>query len=282
MRRAFARAVLPVVLLALSAALAGCGQAPEATRPTAGPQVEGWIVDERLAPVAGARATAIGLGANGTSDADGHFAFAVPPGADVVVLAEADGFIGQTRAVSANSGDILVVNFTLERVPVAEPYRTVESFDGILRCGVVAVAGEDPGQPHEHEGVRCSALLGDDANIWPYEVPANATGLVIEALWEAQSDLSRSMYLNVSVEATGEVLGWQEGESPLRAQPGRSNLDLQRQLGHRVLAIRMESGAGTGNHEHGAVGVVFEQAFRLFVTAFYNGPVDPGYAFARP
>ncbi|MHB1260551.1 MAG: carboxypeptidase-like regulatory domain-containing protein [Thermoplasmatota archaeon] len=267
------------VLLAAALLLAGCSSPPEAPAPQ-GLLVEGWAIDSRLAPVPGVRVTAIGVGSNATTDEVGHFEFGIPPGSgDLLVMAEADGFMPQSRTVSAGSGSRIMVNFTLDRLPVQAPYQTVEEFDGILRCGIVAVAGEDPGRPHEHEGVRCSVLVGDDANQWSYPIPQNSTGLVIEAAWDAQSELSRSMYLNVSVEATGEVLGWQEGVSPLRAQPSRFKLDLERSLGNAVLDIRIESGAGTGNHEHGAVGAVVEQEFRLFVTAFYNGPVNPGYSF---
>jgi hypothetical protein len=261
--------------------LAGCSSAPEARPVAAGPFVEGWIVDARFAPVAGARVAAVGLGANASTDEGGHYSFGVPAGVELLVVAEADGFVAQSRSVSAGSGDHLVVNFTMERVPAAAPYQTVEAFDGILRCGVVVVVGEDPARPHEHRGLRCSTVLEDDANTWLYTIPSNASGLVIEAVWEAQSQMSRSMLLNVSVQATGEVLGFQEGLSPLRAQPSRFKLDLERQAGNGVLSIRMESGAGTGNHEHGAAGATVEQPFRLFATAFYNGPVDPSYSVAR-
>jgi hypothetical protein len=272
-------AVLLAALLGLPL-LAGCSS-PEAPAAPAQPVVEGWVVDARLAPVVGIVVTAVGLGANGTTDGEGHFAFGVPAGVDVLVVAEGHGFLPQSRSVSAGSGERILVNFTLERAPVADPYLAVESFDGILRCGVVAVVLEDPSRPHTHSGVRCSAVTEDDTNVWAYQVPGNTTGLVIEAVWEAQSDLSRSMLLNVSVQATGEVLGFQEGISPLRAQTSRFKLDLERAAGNDVLDIRVEAGAGTGNHEHGAVGATVEQAFRLFVTSFYNAPVDPGYSITQ-
>jgi hypothetical protein len=262
--------------------LAGCSSPSGTAPPAASPFVEGWVVDERLAPVAGARLTAVGLGANASTDEAGHYSFGVPADVDVLVVAEAGGFVAQSRSVSAGSGERRFVNFTLERIPLAAPYRTVEAFDGVLRCGLVVVVGEDPARPHEHRGVRCSTVLEDDANTWLYAIPSNASGLVIEAVWEPQSQLSQSMLLNVSVEATGEVLGFQEGMSPLRAQPSRFKLDLERQAGNGVLSIRVEAGAGTGNHEHGAAGAVVEQEFRLFATAFYNGPVDPGYSITRP
>lgn len=271
------RGAVPLAAILL---LAGCSSPPEAGPVAQGPHVEGWVVDARFAPVADAQVTAIGLGADARTDGAGRYSFDLPASADVLVMVEAEGFITQSRAVSAGSGGRLVVNFTLERVPAAAPYMTVETFDGILRCGIVAVAGEDPSRPHQHRGVRCSEALEDDANVWLYTIPANASGLVIEAAWEAQSMLSQSMVLNASVQATGEVLGFQEGISPLRVQPSRFKLDLERQAGNHVLDIRIESGAGTGNHEHGAVGATVEQPFQLFATAFFNGPVDPGYSIA--
>lgn len=276
-------AVSWVALTVVAMALAGCGQAgPEAEAPPAKPRVEGWVVDARLFPVVGAPVTAVGLGAQNLTDGSGHYAVEVPPGIDVVVAVAADGFLTQSRSVSAGFGSRAVVNFTLERLPADAPRLTVESFDGILRCGVTAVLLEDPSRPHVHSGVRCSNYLEEDTNVWPYRVAPNATGLVIEAVWEPQTELSQSLILNVTVQASGEVLGFQEGLSPLRAQTSRFKLDLERSLGNDVLDIRIEAGAGTGNHEHGAVGATVEQRFQLFVTAFYNQPVDSGYSVTRP
>jgi hypothetical protein len=273
----------PAVLLTpiLVALLAGCTDGAPGPAQSSLPLLEGWILDVRLAPVVGARVTAVGVDGGSVTDEGGHYAFDVPAGIQVLVVAEMQGFVAQSRAVSAGSGDHLIVNFTLDRVPAEEPYRTVESFEGILHCGVVVVALEDPSRPHQHTGVRCSMVTDDDQNVWSYTVPPTTTGLVIECVWEPQSDLAQSLLLNVSVQATGEVLGFQEGISPLRAQTSRVKLDLERRAGHDVLDITIESGAGTGNHEHGAVGATAEQTFRLFVTAFYNGPVDPGYSVTQ-
>ncbi|MEK6975977.1 MAG: hypothetical protein AABY18_06515 [Candidatus Thermoplasmatota archaeon] len=127
-------------------------------------------------------------------------------------------------------------------------------FQGILRCGVVATTQEDPSRPHEHQGVRCSQALNDTANRWSYAVPNNATGVVVEVDWDAQSEVAQALVLKVTVEATGEGLGFVEGTSMIRLQLSSLKLAQEQQAGHDALSVVLEPGAGTGNHEHGAAG----------------------------
>lgn len=274
------RRMMLVALLA--AALAGCmgGGGPPATSGPTGPTVEGWVVDERIAPVEGAIASLAGLGLEARTDADGHYVLQAPPGVDLVLVMEAPQFVAQSRAVAALSGAHHVLNFTLVRMPVQDPFDEVQSFQGILRCGLVATTQEDPSRPHEHQGVRCSQALNDTANRWAYTIPAGSTGIVVEAQWDAQSEVSQALVLKVVTEATGEVLGFIEGTSMLRMQLSSVKLAQETQAGHEVLWVTAEPGAGTGNHEHGAIGVFVSQSFTLYATAFFNGPVPPSYSIA--
>lgn len=271
------------VALVLAVALAGCskGGSPAAGPEPVGPTVEGWIVDERIVPVEGAVVRLAGLGQEAVADAEGHYVLQAPPATDLVLLVEAPGFRPQTRALSAASGAHQVLNFTLERVPVAQPYDTLEKFDGVLRCGFVVTTQEDPSRPHEHQGVRCSQVLNDTSNRWLYVIPANVSGLVVEVDWDPQSEVSQALVLKIVTQATGEVLGFIEGTPIIRQQLSSAKLQQELQAGHDVLAITLEPGAGTGNHEHGAAGAFVNQGFTVYATAFFNGPVPPDYSVAE-
>lgn len=270
--------------LVLLLALAGCAQ-PTPSAPASvpsGPVLEGWVVDERLAPLGNASVTLAGLGLATGTDAQGHYRLQPPGGADLIVVAAAEGHRPQSRSVGARSGDHLLVNFTLERIPVTEPYHEATSHTGSLRCGFVAVLAEDPSRPHEHQGVRCSQLLNDTSNQWHYEIPVNTTGIVMELAWTPQSEVAKALVLKVVSEGSGEVLAFIEGTSVLRTQLSSLKLAQEVALGHATLLVTVEPGAGTGNHEHGAVGAFLEQRFDVFATAFFNGPVDPSYSITRP
>lgn len=271
------------VLAVLCMALAGCSRGGgESAGPdgAAGIVVEGWVIDERIVPVPGAVARLAGLGIEASTDEGGHYRVEAPPGTELVLVVEAAGYKTASAAVAAHSGMHHVLNFSLERLPVAEPYHEVQSFDGLLRCGVVATTQEDPSRPHEHQGVRCSQLANDSANRWAYTLPADTTGVIVEVAWDAQSDVARAMVLKVTVAATGEQVAFLESTSILRVQLSSIKLAQERQAGHEELIMALEPGAGSGNHEHGAVGAFVQQQFTIYATAFFNGPVPPAYSIA--
>jgi hypothetical protein len=267
------------VLCILCVALAGCSRGgPEAPEETEGPLLEGWVVDERIVPVSGALVRLAGAGLETRTGEDGHYALGVPRGIDLVVVIEAPGFKAASGALAAQSGSHHFLNFSLERIPVAEPFDEVQQFNGILRCGIVATTQEDPSRPHEHQGVRCSQTINDTSNRWSYHLPPDLTGVVVEVAWDPQSDVAQALVLKITVEATGEVVCFIEGTSILRLQLSSVKLAQEMQAGHTVLSMTLEPGAGTGNHEHGAVGAFAQQAFVIYATAFFNGPVPPSYS----
>ena len=270
------------VLSALCVALAGCsrGGSDAKEEDSPGVLVEGWVIDERIVPVPGAVARLAGLDLQTSTDAAGHYAIEAPTGMDLVLVVEAEGYKSASGAVTALSGTYHVLNFSLERLPLAEPYDEVQSFDGLLRCGIVATTQEDPSRPHEHQGVRCSSLINDTANRWAYVLPVNTTGVVVEVAWEPQSDVARALVLKITVAATGEVVAFLESTSIMRVHLSSVKLEQERQAGHDELIMVVEPGAGSGDHEHGAVGAFVDQQFVIYATAFFNGPVPPSYSIS--
>lgn len=267
------------VLAALPLLLAGCSDGGDAPPPPAGPHVEGWVVDGAHVPVAGAAVALAGLPANATTDEEGHFALDAPSGVDLLVIVEASGFRSASRLVPAFSGPAHVLNFSLERIPLAAPYQQVSSFRGTVSCGLTVVLQEDPSRPHEHQGVRCDTILPTgQGNVWNYTIPDNATGLVLEGFWQAQTPFSEALVVKAEVVGTGQILAFLESMSPLRVQMGSANVAEAKEDGRTFMTVTVTPGAGSGSHEHGAFGVFVEQEFQLVMTAFFNGPVDPAYS----
>src|SRR5687767_6847028 len=97
------RAFLAMALL-LPLALAGCSDGQDPPAVETGPLVEGFVLDEARAPVPDATVVVRGLTVNGTTGADGHFAFQAPSGVELLVTAEAPGFIASSQVVPAFSG----------------------------------------------------------------------------------------------------------------------------------------------------------------------------------
>lgn len=262
---------------AFALALAGCAQAGEsapAALPEATRVLEGWVRDAALVPIAGATITAA-TGNASTTDAEGHFLLRVARDGSLFVRVAAAGFQPASKALS--DGPTLL-NFTLERVLDAAPYQLVTTFRGYLPCGVAVAAGGNPGQSHEHKAVRCSDAVGNERNIWTLNAPS-PSGIVLETFWESTTELSQALLVKLIVVETGEILGFREGPSPLRIQPSQAALAAALAAGHTVAALA-ETGAGTGNHDHGAVGATVEQEFQFYLTSFFNGPADPAYSIA--
>lgn len=268
--------------LVVAAALAGCSGGASQAPPegAAAFVVEGFVVDARLLPIAGAPVVALGQGANATTDASGHFLLRALAAQDLVLLVAPPGYVAQSRAVSAFSGSHAWVNLTLEAVAFAAPYHQTEMYRATVQCGVSVVAGEDPSRPHEHRGVKCSDHLPSPTSVWNYTVPVNTTGLILEAFWEPGTPASTALVLKATMVGTGEVLAFVEGMSPLKQQVSRVSLQQNVAAGHDVLSVELRPGAGTGQHDHGAVGAFVQQQVQLFATAFFNGPVDPAFTVA--
>ncbi len=270
------------VALLLASMLAGCSEGGGQDAPAAVSElvVEGFVVDVRLVPLADVPVVALGQTANATTAQDGHFLLRAPAGQDLVLLVAPPGFVAQSRAVSAYSGGHQWLNLTLEPVAFAAPYNQTEMFRATVQCGVTVVAGEDPSKPHEHQGVKCSDHLPSPTSVWNYTVPANATGLILEAFWEPGTPASTALVLKATMQGTQEVLAFVEGTSPLKQQVSRVSLQQSVAAGFGVLTVELRPGAGTGQHDHGAAGAFVQQQVQLFATAFFNGPVDPTFTVA--
>jgi hypothetical protein len=81
---------------------------------------------------------------------------------------------------------------------------------------------------------------------------------------------------------TGDIIGFVEGTSIMRVQVAAFSLAKLIESGNSVIHILIMPGAGTGSHEHGAVGVFVQQEFTIYATTFYNQPADSTYSIGNP
>jgi hypothetical protein len=266
------------LLLCAGCAAPGAGVGGEA----APPRVEGWVLDEGLHPVENATVSVQGSPVQRHTDASGHYAADAPTGQALLVVVEAHGYFPQSAGAGQDFGVRLVLNFTLVALPSDAPSIDVTDHAGQMSCAVTAVVGQDnPQRPHEHQGVRCYDVVpdsGEDGHLWRYDIPAAATGVIVELFWEPSTPLSTSLVLKIEVEDTGDILGFQEGTSPLHLQLSQFNVLQALEKGHPRLLMTVLPGAGTGSHEHGAVGLFVEQPFTLYASAFFNQAAEPTYS----
>jgi hypothetical protein len=270
-----------MALLLCVAALAGCTQqASQERNEPPGPVIEGWVTNVALVPIAGAAVLVAGSELNTTTTQEGHFRLSVSRGTSVVVTVTARGYLPASQAIGDGAGAHHVLNFTLQKIPAAAPYDLVEKQEGFLQCAVTAVVLEDQGNPHSHQNVNCSMAVNDTRNIWRNSLATNASGLVFELEWEPNSELAQGLVMKITVDGSDDILGFIEGRSILKIHVSKDKLQEHLAAGRTNYTVTITPGAGTGEHEHGAIGVFVEQAFTIYATSFFNGPVDPTYTIA--
>src|ERR1041385_898113 len=108
---------LPVAALCCTAMLlAACtkppAQAPEPILGAGRVALSGVVVDDAIRPLAGATVTATDVGVNATTDKDGLFLLAVPPGEHVLDVQHA-GFGGLRQTVSVPPTGLRGLNLQL-------------------------------------------------------------------------------------------------------------------------------------------------------------------------
>lgn len=271
-----------IVLTILVVALAGCtqGTGPKEIIP-AGPTIEGWVTTPAQVPIEGATVAVAGQNLSTVTDREGHYSLVAPPGMSLVITATAQGYLPASRATGESSGARHTLNFTLQNVPTSAPYSIVEKQEGFIQCAITAVVLEDQGSPHSHQGANCSTAVNDTRNIWHNAIPNNASGLVMELQWKPNSELAQGLVMKIVVDGSDDILGFVEGRSIVRVHVSQDKLQENLNAGHSRYTVTITPGAGTGEHEHGAIGVFIEQPFTIYATTFFNGPVDPAYSIAN-
>lgn len=270
-----------VILMLLILAFSGCiGEEPAPVSDdggasgytdTAQEQLSGWIFDPAIAPIAGASIKIQGLGIDVASDDEGYYGIdELPVGELLVVIVQADGYLPSSKSITLQPETRSRLNFTLAEVPEDTPYSQVLTAEGIISCSSVV---RENGARHEYD---CSPDGVPDNRVWEFPVEGDVAGIVIEVVWEPNTDQARDLYLVVETVNFGEfdeVLAEQEGASILRGQVTADDAKRFYSQGGLVRTT-VDIGRNVEGEELGAgAGLAFQQSFDIFATVFYvEGP----------
>lgn len=264
--------------LLLSLAIAGCGGKDAAPEPEpTETRIEGHVLDPAFQ---GVLAT-VNIGQTyQTTTPEGFFAFNVTPGEHTIQVQAAD-MRPASRTVTAIAGQTVEVRIPVIPNPFQAPYRDLHKFEGFLECSFFVAVGHSHGSggPPEGENPTDCGTYTTTNNHWATPVQSEATSIVVEVAWNAQTQLSQFLLLLVYQEmpnGTLEFLAFAEGASPLKAQVPTFEATQRFQEGGRIVAT-VEIG-GDPNGEDVALGAAVEQDFEAFTSLFYGNVPLPDYS----
>lgn len=299
---------LEPLLLALALLLSGCtggdaaGPAAEPAPQTVsvvGPadsgsledagSIEGLVVDESVAPIAGATVGIDGFPQTATSGPDGAFAFNGVPGGTYTVFAAALGFGSAGKSVEVRVGEISTVTFTLTSIAIENAtYTELTVFNGFIPCGFGLIA------------VTLSAACPTGSSFTPgtdTEVLTSVVTIFDELVWTQNSAASATrLYMDAGYDQTCNPCSYAErygrapsGPSPLLLRmdgpfKGISDAEDQDEMYevHHQVWVPGNDGSTQGQPVGGLPVVVIEQSFTLYTTLFYGEPAPETFPGSRP
>lgn len=288
----------PLVALALAAlALAGCTEPPKAEDLLMDDlgSITGVVVDAALRPLAGAVATipAQPQVPAATTGEDGSFRFDGLRLGLHVVQVEKPGYLSAAVTASSSADPVApVVNVVLEPLAETQPYVVLETFDGVLDCGVgsavvfglttgclqtassglaVVCNGADPVPP-------TGVCLSQTDPYFRVATRGNMTMAQAELTWEPTLDGAELLLLVYVFDEAEQVVGGVGSVSgpPFLVVPMNRTVVEENDLGGANHAgLYVSAGSRT------AANVVAQQPFRAFHTAAYFFELPAEWAFAR-
>ena len=275
------------ILLVL--ALAGCtATPPKAIEPTqssdvAGPQgriVRGSVVDDELRPLAGAAITHLGGTSNTTSDANGTFLVdGLPRAKEILLQARHSIYRAQTLSVNLEFVAEAEVRFVLGGGPGPAGYHVTNVTKGIIMCQVAA--GSHHGSPGFYK-YSCRDVIGDVGGLSDERVlvpvDPGVTVVIVELVWEPQTQAADVMGLTVYASTNEEelLIGSLHsfpGGHYVSMKASTAALQSAKSRGGNIESF-VHVDPGTLDEHIPNAGVVIEQEFTLYTTAFY-GEIPP-------
>lgn len=285
--------LLPVLLLTL-AALAGCADpdparnAPslEVTKDTGG--IRGVVVDEAIRPLGGAKVFLIDDPSTSvTTGPDGLFAITglVPGAYGVRATRLAHAPSSAVVDVVAGVADPPAVRLILERLASGEPYMVTWKEDGFISCSsnLGAAKSEECG---EGVGVPGAGRVGKNPNnraqIDFFVDGGHIKTLIVELSWQPNTEVGAGedagqfdsrVALNWTCDpsCSGNELVTAVGPPPLYMRIDQKQLE--------ALDITAETVFSTFTWAEDNPGVLIEQEYQAFISAFYHAPAPEGWSF---
>lgn len=298
-----------LVLAVLSGAvLAGCSgggsedpledagdEAPEleVTETTGG--IRGIVVDQSIAPVAGARVVLSG-GDNTTSDEEGLFRFTGLQPGDYFVAVSKPGFtsVQQAASVVAGVADPPIVKILLARLTTAQPYVDFYKLDGFYECGFALPFITDScdfGWRTAYDGYN--ETTGSPPPVIPrsptafsntqfIDVPADTWSVIQEAFWT--DDAMKAMMISLDETPIDNACDCSDSYvNVVMAQPTYGRLDMyDPETGATEEPAGVTAAARgfipfTEADEPVGYGVSFR--FTIITSLFHNYPAPEGWTF---
>lgn len=277
-----AAAVLLVVVLA------GCTSAPpKAIEPTptdeTGPNgriVRGSVVDDELRPLPGAAITHLGGTSNATSSENGTFVMdGLPRAKEILLQARHSSYRAQTLSVNLEFVAEADVRFVLGGGPGPAGYHVTNITNGIIMCQVAA--GSHHGSPGFYK-YSCRDVLGDTGGLSDERVlvpvQPGVTVVIVELVWTPQTQAADVMGLTVYASTNEEelligALHSFPGGHYVSMKASTAALQSAKSRGGNIESF-VHVDPGTLDEHVPNAGVVIEQEFTLYTTAFY-GEIPP-------
>lgn len=210
--------------------------------PAGASAIEGYVIDDEMAPIAGAEVSVLGLPLVALTRDDGRFFLGpVTPGAHEVT-ARHEGYGDRSRSFTTQPDETLLVAMVLRTVPLAQPYTAVVSQKGMVGCSAAAAVQPGVGATllasdvYQDCGLRTVGVatnnqplntqLDDRSSLaWSAENPANWETAALEVRWTHGSPLAQHLAASLAGPCGSKPVTLLSGfgASPLklaRAAPG--------------------------------------------------------------
>ncbi|MFA5943483.1 MAG: carboxypeptidase-like regulatory domain-containing protein [Candidatus Thermoplasmatota archaeon] len=258
--------------------------------------IQGVVVDEAIRPIKGAAVRLSGpTERNGTTDADGRFAFdALPPGAYLLEVSHPI-FSSMQTTTQAVAGDATppLVRVLLTRLFTQEPFAEAIKFEGFIQCGfdtpfLTSQCVNDYTTILVPGGVANDLRSVVDRRGYVTAVGPGWQVMVYELVWEPSAQgTSEEMFLLASFFNRTSTDQYAQGSGPspvnLRMTVGEtheSQTGTEEQVpaeGRPDLYVFAGIAAGGGL----PAGVGFSQGFRVFQTNFYYAIPPADWSFVE-
>lgn len=234
--------------------------------------ISGFVFDEELQPIAGARLELLELHRNATSAMDGGFTFNGLPAGPVSLVAGAIGYESFGRKVEVALGRIERLQVTLKTLPAPVPRAAHWTHDGYMELGVgTPVISPRPGT--------------NNVLNWKHDVGDDLRTTLSSMAWKPTAAFSAAR-LRLVMDFDGKNVHDAPGASPIVVRlddtPILQNVTSKSFFRHDVLVPvtcnPTTPTTCTSKPPNSIIDPVYGQRFSIYVSAFYLEPAAPDFS----
>jgi hypothetical protein len=276
-------------MLLVALVLAGCAAGPAPASVAADPDVAastgrwvaGTVVADDLVPIAGALVRETGEDETVNTDAAGRFRLEnVTASSTSAVEASHPAFHNSTLRVDLQYVPNAEVRFVLRPLPSQEAYHKTVPTKGEVTCQVAF--GSHHGFPGFYRE-SCAQVLPESKERVMVAVDPGVVAGVIELAWEPQSQFADIMGLSLFLSTQKEeimiaAVHSLAGDHYVSVYTGMTPVEPAKLLGGVFDTYVHVDPSLVDEHVPTNAGVVIQQTFTLYTTAFYGDPPPPTWS----